>query len=165
MARSKTILEFFAARGVLAKTQTALDGATNNRVLAVDLSETDATLAAQTLLEARPNDDGTGQGIVFGGALCSPGCGDVCLVADADRSVLARFAIDGDALEPLSPLAITGTVGYRRATWRGFSRDCDRKIRRRGSIFRRERKGGPIKFTIARIGPRCRRNGPSRATA
>src|SRR5262249_19569215 len=48
-------LEFFAPRRVLAKTQTALDGASNNRILAVDLDASDAAEAAETLVEARPN--------------------------------------------------------------------------------------------------------------
>jgi len=103
-------LEFYASRRVLAKTQTALDGAANNRVLAVNLEAEDAN-AAESLLEARPSEDGAGQGVVFGGMLCSPGCGDVCLVADADRRVLERWTIDGETLVPSGALALTGTVG------------------------------------------------------
>jgi hypothetical protein len=104
-------LEFFAPRRLLAKTQTALDAAGNNRLLAVDIDVEDAANAAVVLLEARPNDSGAGQGITFGGMLCTPGCGGICLVADADRGVLERFAIDGDALSHLDPLGVTGTVG------------------------------------------------------
>jgi hypothetical protein len=104
-------LEFFAPRRVLAKTQTALDGSTNNRVLAVDLDADDVSTAGAVLLEARPSDAGTGQGVVFGGMLCNPGCGDVCLLADADRRVLERWAIEGDQVSPLGALAVTGTVG------------------------------------------------------
>jgi hypothetical protein len=104
-------LEFYAPQRVLAKTQTAVAGAANNRVLAVDLDAEDASAAAEVLLEARPSDAGTGQGVVFGGMLCTPGCGDVCLVADADRRVLERWAIEGDLLRPLGALALTGTVG------------------------------------------------------
>ena len=104
-------LQFYARRRVLAKTQTALDGSSNNRVLAVDLDAEDTSTAAEVLIEARPGDAGKGQGIVFGGMLCTPGCGDVCLVADADRRVLERWTVDGDALVPLGALALTGTVG------------------------------------------------------
>ena len=104
-------LEFFADRRLLAKTQTALDGTANNRVLAVDLEAEDAADAAEILLEARPSASGAGQGIVLGGMLCTPGCGGTCLVADADRGVLERFAIDGDSLVPLGARALTGTVG------------------------------------------------------
>jgi hypothetical protein len=104
-------LAFFSARHVLAKTQTALDGSTNNRVLAVDLEAEDASAAAEVLLEARPSASGRGQGVVFGGALCTPGCGDICLLADADRRVLERWRIEGDALVPLGALPVTGTVG------------------------------------------------------
>jgi hypothetical protein len=96
---------------VLAKTQTALDGPSNNRILAVDLDAEDPLAAAETLLEARPNAAGAGQGVVFGGALCTPGCGDVCLVSDSDRGVLERWAIGDNGLQPLAPLALTGTVG------------------------------------------------------
>lgn len=104
-------LEFFAPRRVLAKTQTALDGAANNRVLAVNLDAEVTSDAAQLLLEARPGAEGSGQGVVFGRALCTPGCGDVCLMADADRRVLQRWSIDGETLVPLGALALTGTVG------------------------------------------------------
>ena len=104
-------LEFYAPRRVLAKTQTALDGAANNRVLAVDLEAEDASDAGEVLLEARPSAEGTGQGVVFGGMLCTPGCGDVCLVADADRRALERWAIEGDTLVPLGAAALKGTVG------------------------------------------------------
>jgi hypothetical protein len=104
-------LEFFAARRVLAKTQTALDGSANNRLLAIDLDVEDASHAAEVLLEARPNPTGAGQGVVFGGALCTPGCGDTCLLADADRRVLERWSIEGDVLVPLGAVSVTGTVG------------------------------------------------------
>jgi hypothetical protein len=63
------------------------------------------------LLEARPNGSGTGQGVVFGGMLCAPGCDGTCLVTDADRAVLERFTIDGDTLSPLGAVGIHGTVG------------------------------------------------------
>jgi len=102
-------VEFFSPRGVLLKTQTALGSALNNRILTLDLDV--GPKSVQTLLEARPSDDGAGQGVVYGGMLCSPGCGEHCLVADADRGVLERWAITQDGLLPEPPLAIGGSVG------------------------------------------------------
>jgi len=104
-------LEFFASRRVLAKTQTAVDASGNNRLISIDLDAEDPASAAVVLLEARPSATGAGQGVVYGGMLCTPGCGNTCLVADADRSVLQRFAIDGDELSPLGALGMKGTVG------------------------------------------------------
>jgi len=101
-------LEWFAPRRLLAKTQTALDGDANNRLLMVRV---DADDPAEVLLEARPNGSGMGQGVVFGGMLCTPGCDDTCLVTDADRGVLERFTIADDTLAPLGALGIHGTVG------------------------------------------------------
>jgi len=104
-------LEWFAPERLLAKTQTALDGSANNRLLTVDVARDDAESAAEILLEARPNDSGTGQGVTFGGMLCAPGCDSTCLVADSDRGVLQRFTIDGNTLSPLGALGVHGTVG------------------------------------------------------
>ena len=100
-------LEFFSETRLLAKTQTVYGGASNNRLLAIDLADG----AVSELAEARPNAEGKGQGVVFGGLLCAPGCGDVCLAADADRGVLRRFRVRADGLEALSHVAIAGGVG------------------------------------------------------
>ena len=100
--------EFFAARQVLLKTQTALGSAHDNRVLSLDLDAGPGSV--QTLLEAHPK-DGAGQGVVYGGMLCTPGCGDYCLVADADERVLERWAITPEGLIPAPALAIQGSVG------------------------------------------------------
>jgi hypothetical protein len=102
-------LEFFAPRRVLVKTQTALGADRNNRVLALDLDR--GADSVETVLEAEPSDDGSGEGVVYGGLLCTPGCGDTCLIADADRGVLQRFTFDGDALVLQAPRAIAGSVG------------------------------------------------------
>jgi hypothetical protein len=104
-------LEWFAPERLLAKTQTALDGDANNRLLTIALDAEDAESAAEVLLEARPSGSGMGQGVVFGGMLCAPGCDSTCLVADSDRGVLERFTIDGDTLSPLGALSVHGTVG------------------------------------------------------
>ncbi len=97
---------FFSENGVLVKTQTALGGG-NNRLLAVDL----ASGETRALAEARPSSDGEGLGVAFGGMLCTPGCGNVCLVADADRAVLRRFAIANGGLEELSSVRVENVVG------------------------------------------------------
>jgi hypothetical protein len=100
-------LEFFDETRLLAKTQTPYGGEANNRLLSIDLTDG----AVRVLAEARPDTSGKGQGIVFGGLLCAPGCGDICLAADADRGVLRRFRVRGDDLEPLSNITIAGAVG------------------------------------------------------
>lgn len=98
---------FFSEDGVLVKTQTTLGGGKNNRLLAVELSSGDA----RTLAEARPASDGTGLGVAFGDVFCTPGCGNFCLVADADRGVLRRFAIANGGLEELSSVRVENVVG------------------------------------------------------
>jgi hypothetical protein len=102
-------VEFYAPHALLLKTQTALGSGRNNRVLSLDLDV--GTSSVKILLEARPSDDGSGQGVVYGGMLCTPGCGDRCLVADADRRVLERWRITEAGLEPEPPLALSGSVG------------------------------------------------------
>lgn len=101
-------VEFFGASGLLVKTQTALHAASNNRLLALDLDG--APGDAVTLLEANPGRDG-GQGVVYGGMFCTPGCAEHCLIADADRGVIARFGIDGGSLTAQPPLGVSGSVG------------------------------------------------------
>jgi hypothetical protein len=98
---------FFSETGLLVKTQTSLGGGDDNRLLALDLE----TGVAKELARARPQTAGGGQGVVYGGLLCSPGCADTCLLADADRGVLSRWAITDDGLAPLPPLAVQGTIG------------------------------------------------------
>jgi hypothetical protein len=102
-------LEFFGDRRLLLKTQTPLGARGNNRVLALDLDR--GAEQAQVVLEARPGDDGSGLGVVFGGMLCTPGCAERCLVADAARGVVARFAIEEAGLVELPSLAVSGSVG------------------------------------------------------
>jgi hypothetical protein len=98
---------FFSERGVLVKTQTTLGGGKNNRLLAVDLASGETRAVA----EARPGSDGAGLGVAFGAMLCTPGCGNFCLVADADRGVLRRFAIANDALEEIPSVRVENVVG------------------------------------------------------
>ncbi|HEX6271594.1 MAG TPA: hypothetical protein VFZ53_01070 [Polyangiaceae bacterium] len=98
-------VEFFAENGALVKTQTTFGGARNNRLLAIDL----ASGAVTTLAEA--GSAGNGQGVAYGGLLCTPGCANVCLLADADRGVLRRWAIADGALEPLASVRVEDVVG------------------------------------------------------
>jgi hypothetical protein len=93
---------------VLLKTQTPLGGSSNNRWLAYDLEHGTTT----TLLEARPDADGQGKGLVYGGTVCAPGCSNLCLMADADRGVVERAQVDADgAVELLDPITVEDTVG------------------------------------------------------
>jgi hypothetical protein len=97
-------VEFFSETGVLVKTQTEFGGAAGgNRLLAVDLENGQA----ETLVEA----GGSGRGIVFGGLLCTPGCGNMCLLADAERGVLRRWAIEPGYLVPLGDVRVEDRVG------------------------------------------------------
>jgi hypothetical protein len=98
-------LEFFSEDGVLVKTQTTLGGGRDNRLLALDLTSG----AAVTLAEASSNT--SGRGVVYGGLLCTPGCANVCLLADAHRGVLGRWAIANGALEPLGSVRVEDMVG------------------------------------------------------
>jgi hypothetical protein len=102
-------IEFYAARRALVKTQTALGATSNNRILSLDLEV--GVESVETVAEAHPSADGAGQGVVYGGMLCTPGCGDTCLVADADRGTVERFAIDGEALAPEASVAVKGSIG------------------------------------------------------
>jgi hypothetical protein len=98
---------FFSETGVLVKTQTPLGGDDDNRLLALDL---EAGVAVE-LARASRSSRASGQGVVYGGLLCSPGCGDTCLLADADRGVLLRWSIGPGGLEGLPSLALRGSVG------------------------------------------------------
>lgn len=101
-------VEFASTRTVLVKTQTQLGGASHNRLLAVDRE----SLAVEVLLEARPDRRGKGQGIVYGGIVCQPGCSDVCLMADADKHVLQRLVVDPDGkARPQDELQLEGALG------------------------------------------------------
>lgn len=92
---------------VLLKTQTPFGGEGNNTVHSLHL-ETGQT---SVLVEARPNADGSGKGLIFGGVLCAPGCDLPCLVTDADRKVLQRIAETPDGFELLEPLRVETRVG------------------------------------------------------
>jgi hypothetical protein len=100
-------LEFASELRLFAKTQTPLGAASNNRLLAIDLAQGTSSVLA----EAAPAPDGAGAGVSLGGMLCTPGCGDVCLVADGDRASLLRWQITSEGFEPLAVLPIGRAVG------------------------------------------------------
>jgi hypothetical protein len=80
---------------ILGKTQTPLMGKTNNQAFTLDVTTGKATV----LLTAHPGSMG-GKGIVYGDAFCDPGCGNVCMMADADVGVLRVW-----------PIGSSGTLG------------------------------------------------------
>jgi hypothetical protein len=98
---------FFSETGLLVKTQTGLGADDDNRLLALDLE----TGVATELARAGGKLGASGQGVVYGGLLCSPGCGDTCLLADAEEGRLMRWSIGAEGLEPLPPVAIRESIG------------------------------------------------------
>ncbi len=64
-------------------------GATDNQAFTLDLGTGKGTV----LLTAGTDAMGKGKGLVYGDVLCRPGCGDVCLLADADVGKLRRWNI------------------------------------------------------------------------
>jgi hypothetical protein len=45
------------------------------------------------------------------GLHCAPGCGDVCVLADAEHAVLRRWTVDGGALTSMPDVTVDPTVG------------------------------------------------------
>ena len=100
--------EFATNDQLLLKTQTAYGGGTNNRWLLLDLESKDT----ESLLEAQPDGEGLGKGIVYGGMSCAPGCSDMCVMADADSGRLQRLEFDEDgAFELLEAITVEDEVG------------------------------------------------------
>jgi hypothetical protein len=100
-------VEFASESSLLLKTQTVYGGSRHNRLLAFEWELGVVT----TLSEAPPDEDGAGRGVTFGGMLCAPGCGDVCLIPDAGRGELQRFSFEGGLARGLSSLRVERTVG------------------------------------------------------
>ncbi len=92
---------------ILAKTQTPLMGTTNNEAFSLDVTTGKATV----LLTAHPNAMGQGKGIVYGDVLCGPGCGNVCMLADADLGVVQRWSIGSAGLTAMSPISVDSSTG------------------------------------------------------
>jgi hypothetical protein len=98
----------FASDGLLVgKTQTALAGATDNQAFFLDLASGTATILATAGKDAQ----GKGKGLVYGDVRCSPGCGGVCLMADADIGKLQRWSVATDGLHPMAAIAVETSVG------------------------------------------------------
>ncbi|MFZ5892614.1 MAG: hypothetical protein ACOY0T_16265 [Myxococcota bacterium] len=99
----------FASESLLLfKTQTSDNGVANNRWLALNLASGDVT----TLLQASPDAQGKGRGLLYGAMSCSPGCSDICLLADADLGVLQRVRITPNKpAEMLTPVVVDAESG------------------------------------------------------
>lgn len=93
---------------VLLKTQTTYGGGTHNRWISFNIQ----TEETSTLITAAPDRDGNGKGLVYGGMSCSPGCSDICLLADSDAGVLQRARVEsGDGLTIVAPRTVEDSVG------------------------------------------------------
>ena len=93
---------------VLLKTNTAYAGPTNSRWISYDLDSGKTT----TLIEASPDSEGKGQGLVYGSMACSTGCADICLLADTDAGVIQRVRVSTSGeLELLDPVVVEDSVG------------------------------------------------------
>jgi hypothetical protein len=91
---------------ILGKTLTPLMGKTNNEAFTLDLT----TGKAMVLLTAHPGSMG-GKGLVYTDVRCTPGCGNVCMLADGDLGVLQRWSISGSALTPMSSVKVDPVTG------------------------------------------------------
>jgi hypothetical protein len=91
---------------LLFKTQSALGGSEHNRWLALDLDSGEV----EEILQAEPDSAGDGKGLVYGGMVCAPGCSNICLLADSDRSVLQRVRVRG-GVELIESVQVERSVG------------------------------------------------------
>jgi hypothetical protein len=101
---------------ILGKTQTPLGGTTDNQAFSLDVGTGKATV----LLTAGKNAMGQGKGIVYNDVLCRPGCGDVCLLADADVGKLRRWSISGSMLTPMSDVTVDPSTGLPPVSLGGY---------------------------------------------
>lgn len=101
---------------LLGKTQTPLGGATNNQAFTLDTVNGKATV----LLTASADPQGKGKGVVYGDVLCRPGCGDVCLLADADIGKLRRWSIVRGMLQPLPDATVEMITGLPPTSLGGY---------------------------------------------
>jgi hypothetical protein len=61
------------------------------------------------------------QPFVFGAVYCSPGCGDVCLVSDAESNTLKRWKVEADGgFAPLSDQTVDPDIGLPPRTIGGL---------------------------------------------
>jgi hypothetical protein len=101
---------------LLGKTQTPVGGSTNNQAFALDLGSGKASV----LLTAGKDSMGKGKGLVYGDVHCHPGCGDVCMLADADVGRLRRWSIVGGALQAMSDVTVDPTTGLPPVSIGGY---------------------------------------------
>jgi len=92
---------------IVGKTQTPLGGTSSNQAFVLDTTTGKATVLLTASLDAT----GKGKGLVYGDFLCSPGCANVCLLADANDGKLQRWSIDASGLQILTPLKMDPSVG------------------------------------------------------
>jgi outer membrane protein assembly factor BamB len=98
---------FFDETTLLLKTQSSLGGASNNRLLSLDIE----TGEVRELLEAKSAPNGTGRGLVFGDVFCAPGCSSDCLMADAEQGRLQIISRRSGQLEVTGSRAVERRVG------------------------------------------------------
>jgi len=101
---------------LIGKTQTPLGGKTNNQAFSIDLG----TGKAAVLCTASPDAKGMGKGIVYGDVLCRPGCGDMCLMADADIVRLRRWKIGPSGLSAESSVTVETMTGLPPVSVAGY---------------------------------------------
>jgi hypothetical protein len=92
---------------LLGKTQTASGGATNNQAFTLDVT----TGKASVILSAGTDAQGKGKGAVYGDVRCSPGCANVCLLADSDVGKLRRWNITANGLDSPTAITVDSTTG------------------------------------------------------
>jgi hypothetical protein len=101
-------VSFASETVIVGKTQTPLGGTSSNQAFSLDTT----TGAVTVLLTAGLSAQGTGEGIVYGDFVCSPGCAGECLLADADLGKVQRWSITADGgLDLQSALVMDPSVG------------------------------------------------------
>jgi hypothetical protein len=101
---------------ILGKTQTPLMGKTNNQAFTLDLT----TGKAAMLLTAHPGPMG-GKGVVYGDVFCDPGCGNVCMMADADMGALRVWPIGSSGtLGAVTSVTVNSTTGLPPVLIEGY---------------------------------------------
>lgn len=99
---------FVSDDSILLKTQTPWGGEGNNQLFSLDL-ESGAT---ERLLEASPDEEGNGKGLVYGSLVCAPGCSAYCLMTDADEGVVQRVLVGSDGkLTVDTPVTVEHEIG------------------------------------------------------
>ncbi|WP_437282784.1 hypothetical protein WME90_20065 [Sorangium sp. So ce375] len=91
----------FASEDVLLATAFAGGAAAGDRAFSVSIATGEVTPLAEAT-----------QSYAFGGVHCSPGCGDVCLLSDAEKNKLRRWKVTANgALEPLEDATVDTEIG------------------------------------------------------